>query len=342
MSYKPINKAAALILPLLLLSCNVKNHPVPGDEQVKILFAVDRFESAATTRTIVSDITTGTIHWVLGDTIGVFPYEGFQEPFAIPEEQINQVDAEFDGGYWALKEGFEYNAYYPFDLANFASADMKKQIPVSYLGQTQYGTAINTGNYDFTYSDWKQAPAEGSVTFNFHHIGAFAVFNVIYPVDATYTRLALSTTSGGGNNLIPVEGTYDLTYSYGKEPAAGSSYVKIPYVPTESAKAARIEMSIFNAEGTAGVVGESGEQSTFYMMLPPMDLSGEGVVTSFEIYDGTNTYSCAINPTNFQSGKKYTFTLTPMVNPNADIDINAGIGNWYEESGSGTATPDFE
>lgn len=309
------------------------------------MFAVDDFEDATATRTVVTDIDKGTIHWELGDVIGIFPFEGFQEPFAIPETEINQQYALYDGGYWDLKEGLYYNAYYPFSIGNFAALDMKERIPVSYIGQSQAGSGIaniNTGDYDFTYSEWQAAPAEGQITFRFHHIGSLVVMNVTYPADAVYTKLAISTASSDGNNLIPVKGTFDLTYNKDKEPQSGSSYVKIPYVPVEDEKAARLEMSIYSEDGLSGISGEKGKTAQFYMMMPPVDFTADGLLTTFELTDGTTTYSCTLVPTNFQSGRKYTFNLNPVADQNADVGFNTGIGDWNEVNGSGNTTPEFE
>lgn len=313
---------------------------------MQIVFAVDEFEDATATRTVVTDIDKGTINWVLGDVIGIFPYEGFQEPFAIPETEVDQQYALYDGGYWDLKEGLCYNAYYPFNIDNFAAWDMKERIPVSYHGQSQAGADgignINTGSYDFTYSEWQAAPAEGQITFNFHHIGCLLVLNVTCPFNSLYTTMAISTASEAGNNLIPAEGTFDLTYNKDKEPEYGSSYVKIPYVPVESAMASRLEMSITNVAGTEGLTCVKGRVYQLYMMMPPVDLTADGILTTFEITDGYTTYSCTMAPTNFQSGRKYTFNLNPVADQNADVGFSTGIGDWNEVNGSGNTTPEFE
>lgn len=333
-----------LVVPLIFASCTSSDNPVlPGDEDVRILFAVDRFEDAVMTKTTMTD---EGIVWAAGDTIGIFPYEGFQEPFVIPEDQVGKVSATFDGGYWALKEGLYYNAYYPFSLKNFASGDMQKKIPLSYLGQYQIAEEINTAAYDFTYSDWQQAPESGSVTFRFHHIGCLIVVNMTYPATAVYTKLGFRTLDANGNalSLIPVKGTYDLTYSKDKEPESGSTYVKIPYVPTESAKTGSIEMDLYSDNNkTAGIAGTAGESCTFYMMLPPVDLSSSDVQTQLVLTAGSTVYKCTVPPTSFMSGKRYSYTLTPVQDLDADFSINTEIGDWeVDGDNSGTPIPDFE
>ena len=348
MSLKLNYKAAVLSLPFLLLSCNVAENPVePGVDQVKLYFAVDSFEETVPTRTVVSDPSKGTIHWAEGDVVGVFPYEGYQEPFEIPLDQINQANAKFDGGYWALREGLQYNAYYPFDQVNFASADMKTRIPVNYLGQTQYGSAVNTGNYDFSYSDWQTAPASGAVTFNFHHLGAFLVMNVAYPETATYTRMDLvvkSTTGESTYEKFPIEGTYDLTYNMDRLPGTGESYVKIPLTP--STYKDRIGLDLYNTEGTDGIEGIKGESATFYMMLPQVNLPALTTFSAeirFELKDKNgNIYQSASPLIHFQSGKKYTYSLAPVLEFNGDVTVTPEIKDWENQTGSGTMSPSFD
>lgn len=353
MNFSKIFKVASGILLLSLLSCNSTGGQIePDSDAVNVLFAVDSFEDTQITKTIVTDVDRGTIHWVDGDVIGIFPYEGYQQPFQIPADQINQADAIFDGGHWALKSGLEYNAYYPFEVGNFVSPDMKKQVPLDYTGQSQYGAAINTGRYDFTYSDWQTAPASGSVNFKFHHIGSLVVMNVEYPVTAEFTKLGFSIKKTHGDKAtgddptlacIPVTGTFDLTYNHNKEPEQGQTYVKIPYVGTSNAD--YIGIDVYNEDGTAGISGTKGETATFYMMVPPMDLTAleEGWLIRFELIAADSTvYQCAVYPVNFQSGKKYTLTLTPVKSWEDKVVVTPEIGNWEDQSGSATPPPVFE
>ena len=293
-------------LPFLLAGCTAGIVVSPGTDDGKVFFAVDDFESAATTRTeTYFDETTlkYKVRWAQGDAVGIFPYEGWQEPFLIPDDQVDQSSATFDGGYWALKEGLTYNAYYPFSTANFASADAKKTIPVSYEGQAQCGSTYGVGAYDYTYSDWQTAPESGAVTFTFHHIGALLVFHVAYPATADFTRLALSA---GDDALIPTEGTYDLTYNKDKTPEEGHTYVKIPFVADDTSKTSALGMTLTDCNVTT-----EGTQNTFYMMMPPVDLSSATLTLVLTDSDG-HTYSSVLTSTNFESGKKYEFTIAPV------------------------------
>ena len=283
---------ATICLLSFFASCQESEKFLPTNEECKVYFSVDKFVGDVSTRTNVDPANNYAITWADGDAIGIFPREGYQEPFEIPSDQVGLSRAQFDGGYWALKEGLTYNAYYPFDKANFESAEMKTQIAVTYLGQSQEGTACNVGAYDYTYSDWTVAPAEGSVSFKFHHVGAFVVFKLEYPQTAAYTQLTISASDA----VIPTTGSYDLTAE------------TVALVPDEDALSTSLCLAL---ENCSGVKGETG---TFYMMFPPMALDGGAALTvTLTDANGTN-YSLSTNiGTTFEAGKLYEVTMEESV-----------------------------
>lgn len=282
-------------VPFLLASCSGDTVQAPAeDETARVLFSIDEFEPAGGSRTTLNT-SDYTVTWAQGDCIGIFPYEGWQEPFNIPDDQAGKGTATFDGGYWAMKEGKTYNAYYPFSPVNFSSADAKKAIPVDYTSQSQAGAVCNVGPYLYTYSEWN-TPTSGKINFQFHHIGALVIFHVTCPAAANYTQLALST---GEVALIPTKGTYDLTAN--KE----NKDLKIPFVADDASKASSLSMDLTGCNATEGV------KNTFYMMVPPMDLS-RATLTLVLTAEGGNTYSSELAPTNFESSKKYEFTIAPI------------------------------
>ncbi|MBR6590496.1 MAG: BspA family leucine-rich repeat surface protein [Bacteroidaceae bacterium] len=279
---------ATICLLSFFASCQESEKFLPTNEECKVYFSVDKFVGDVSTRTNVDPANNYAITWADGDAIGIFPREGYQEPFEIPSDQIGLSKAQFDGGYWALKEGLTYNAYYPFDKANFESAEMKTQIAVTYLGQSQEGTACNVGAYDYTYSDWTVAPAEGSVSFKFHHVGAFVVFKLEYPQTAAYTQLTISASDA----VIPTTGSYDLTAE------------TVALVPDEDALSTSLCLAL---ENCSGVKGETG---TFYMMFPPMALD-DGAALTVTLTDANGTdYNLSTNiGTTFKAGKLYEVTM---------------------------------
>lgn len=251
-----------------------------------VLGYIDEFESDGTTRTYADPTNNYSVTWMSGDVVGIFPREGYQEPFAIPANQVGQVWAEFDGGYWAMKDGLTYNAYYPFDKANFESADSKETVSVSYIGQEQTGTDCCVGPYDYTYSDWKE-PENGSISFNFHHLGSFLVLTLPLPATATYTSLILNADQA----VIPTKGTYDLT-------AATPTFI-----PDQESLASSLTMTLNNYNGTAD------DEAVFYMMLPPVDLSERALTVTLTTADASCTFD--LDPFVSQAGKLKKLTGTP-------------------------------
>lgn len=282
-----VKKGIILIMLLLVLSCSKENETT-NTPNSKIMVSVEEFTPGENTKTTVDPDNGFTITWASGDVIGIFPYEGYQEPFIIPADQVGMESATFDGGYWALKDGLKYNAYYPFDKANFDSAEMKTKIPVSYIGQYQKGNNCDIGAFDYTYSTWVEA-VDGHAFFLFDHIGAIALFKFEYPSTCNYTKLTLNADS----DIFPAKGTYDLTAE------------NVAFVADEESYGNSISIDLINHSGTTG---ESGK---IYMMLPPMtDLSEIVIYATLTTEDGTEyLYSLDRPYTAIQQGKYYERTL---------------------------------
>lgn len=308
MTAKFLIKGMMLFIPLFLASCN-DEATTSMEDKCKIVCSVDLFESSNPSRTNTDPNNGFLITWASGDVIGIFPREGYQEPFEIPANQIGKENASFDGGYWDVKDGLQYNAYYPFDKRNFDSAEMKMRIPVTYIGQKQNGTSCDIGAFDYTYSDWGTASG-GSISFDFHHIGAIAVFSLKYPATTTYTRMTLSVDEA----LIPLNGHYDLTAE------------DVKMINDEESLSTSISLELENCNGTAGETG------VFYMMLPPMDLSNNEVTLTLTSAAGTTcTYSIE-KALNVNKGKLYrrTGVLTES-NVEGTVDGWIGEGSYYSD-----------
>lgn len=312
---RQIKFSLLLIISLISFSCsdtlNTLDTPsldtinlsaIPNDtSEVKahVLCFIDEFEEEGTiTRTYADPSNNYAVTWSDGDIVGIFPREGYQEPFVIPANQVGKTWAAFDGGYWAMKDGLTYNAYYPFDKANFESANSKTTIPVTYIGQEQNGTACCVGPFDYTYSDWT-APDNGSISFNFHHLGSFLVLTLPLPATATYTSLTLNADQA----VIPTRGTYDLT-------AATPSFVA-----DQESLASSLTMSLINYQGTAG------DDAIFYMMLPPVDLSARDLTVTLTTADASCTFD--IDAFNSIAGTLKKKTGTPR-----SSTIEGTIDDW--------------
>lgn len=276
-----------LLFIALFSSCSEKEQII-NEEEVKVLFSVDEFEGVENSRTSVDPSNKYAITWASGDAIGIFPREGYQEPFIIPTDQVGKSNAEFDGGYWALKDGLTYNAYYPFDKANFESAEMKTKIPVSYVGQEQNGTTCSVGAYDYLYSDWNVAKF-GTVSFKFHHLGSLVVLRVPLPTTATYTSVSLNTET----NVIPTKGTYNLT-------------AEVPqFIADNSSLTTSLTLKLNNYEGL------DETDAIFYMMMPPVDLNANSLSLTLTDSNG-NDYHSSLPSVNIEKAKLIQLKATPL------------------------------
>lgn len=288
-----------------IFSCSDQGGFLADGNSNQIVFHVDDFVDATQTRTNCNPSEKYKITWADGDVIGVFPYEGDQEPFTIPASQVGQTKASFDGGYWALKDGKRYNAYYPFSRDNYESSEAKTKIPVTYLGQSQNGKECNVGAFDYTYSDWTTSVGGQTVNFAFHHIGAFLVIDLPIPATSTYDSLTVSTNS----DVIPVSGTYDLT-------ATSPSFVA-----NTSENVSSLTLALKNCH----LEGE--KNATFYMMMPPVNLENNKLEVVLKASDGTScTYS--IPSINIAKGKLYKLTGKPTV-----CNVNGTTYQWLIDNG---------
>ena len=300
-----------------LVSCNDAESVLFEENGTsQILFSIDEFvPEIPDTRTNCDPSSNYAITWADGDMIGVFPREGDQEPFTIPTDQVGKSSASFDGGYWALKDGKTYNAYYPFSLDNFASSDMKTMIPVSYLGQYQNGTDCCVGNYDYTYSDWATSVGGSAVSFKFHHLGSFLVLTLPIPFTAQYTTLSVSTDAA----VIPVKGTYDLTAA---TPA---------FIPTQYASSLSMTLNNFN--------GVAGQNATFYMMVPPVDLSNRDVMVILSSQDLACSYK--IESKNIVASKLYKLSGVLSHRGHEFVDLGLPSGTMWATCNIGANSSEF-
>jgi len=299
-----------LVAAAVLVSCSEQSlkETIQQDQPTAgVTFQIDPFEPAGQsaktgTRTTVTPGQTYSVTWASGDVIGIFPQDGSHIPFKIVDSQVGQTSAQFDGGNWAIKDGIEYNAYYPFNKSLDTDSQNKTHIPVTYKGQSQTGNSCCVGTHDYTYSDWGTAN-DGTIGFSFHHIGAIVELTLGVPVTSAYTSVTISADQA----CIPLLGSYDLTAA---TPA---------FVPQTGALASAITLNLESFQGTAG------QESKFYIMLPPMDLTGRTLTATLSTGNSSCTYSLSAFQT--QAGKIMRLTGTPQSStiPGTPADWASGV-----------------
>lgn len=238
-----LSSISALILTIC--SCDSAGtivEPVRADVEevfvtVKTMEREDGMSRLATSEAVV-------FTWELNDTIGIFPSKGGQVEFPITEESEGKSNATFTGGGWALKAGYQYSAYYPF---NFYNRDLTA-VPISYIGQTQDGLNGNPRAHLSNYIYLASAPVEvqnGSLTFPLLHVGSVLRLALVLPEATTYTSLAVFTDA----KVLPVKKTINLCDS------------ELPENVTELSD--RITLNLKNIKTT-----QENEEVVFWLAFP--------------------------------------------------------------------------
>lgn len=254
-----------------------------GSKSIRVTMPPFVNGTGAETRTSF-DPSTLALSWSATDTIGIFPEKGDQVNFAMSGGSGNV--ATFTGGGWALKNNSIYYAYYPFSRVCYAGEHMKNEIPVSMLGQTQTGdnSTAHLGKYACMYSEGTVA-GDGKVDLQLHHATAILKLKLTLPVDDDVASVRLSAAG----SRFCTQGRLDLQ---------SSGQHVVPDVT-----AGGIELSCKNLRAVAGV------PFTVYMVLPPVDLSGEDVAVTVATANW-GKYDCSFRPTKkWEAGKYYTKSL---------------------------------
>lgn len=277
-----------LIATLWLSSCTPESDFIEAPQQtsgeniesIKVI-ARNFIGAENLSRTSVTINTEGaSFAWSENDTIGIFPNSGYQVAFPMSGGAGTQT-AEFDGGGWALKASSQYAAYYPFAYNNRSG----KNIAVSYIGQLQKGdnNTGHIGKYDYM-GAIATTPTNGSVTFDFQHLGALVQWKLKVPAAGEFTSLTLKTTE----HQFIRNGKIDLTSSQ----QAIESFDK----------ATSLSMELKDIKTST-----AGQEITIYMMIAPTDLSGQSYTLSLANNNGKMA-EAVLEGQKFEAGKAYSLT----------------------------------
>lgn len=245
----------------------------------KITFTATDFKYTGATRTTLEDTEEAVrFTWADNDTVGIFPSEGAQVYFPMVSGAGTQT-ATFTGGGWALKPASTYAAYYPF-ISNYHLD--QQALEVSYLGQCQEGNAstAHLGRYDYM-GAVASAPSEGSVNFDFKHLGSLVRIDITMPHACSLRSLTLVAPG----KLFVTEGTIDLTAA------------EICITPKTTANNLPVSL-------TDVAVDEENLTATVYFMMAPADLSGKTLTARVTDAAGV-TYEQTFAGKNFEAGVAY-------------------------------------
>lgn len=271
----------------ILKGVNVTIEGASYDEETRASYTVDPIQGFLAS-------------WTLGDTIGIYPVGGDQVAFPISDGE-GTATAHFDGGAWALRDGRQYAAYYPFSKAN--SWVSETAIPVSYTGQEQDGdnSTAHLSKYDYLAAA-ATSPVAGSIDLHMKHLGAFVRFQLTMPEVAT---LASAEIESDLESFI-LKGEVDITEDLSISPITVDN---------------KISLSIKN------ITCAKNQVVTLYTMLAPRNFKGSNFTITLTAEDGTKfVYETAGN--NILAGKSYNYALsdaTVIRLPKEYVDLGLSV-----------------
>ena len=189
-------------------ACSEESEEILGSsvaqKSSKVTFSVENLFDGQT-RTILYE--NGVSAWTAGDIIGVLPCtnaEGgapagkAQVDFVLSDGSINSDGScVFDGGSWALREGWSYIAYYPFNADHSYDVYNYGRIYFDYRTQpTQNGdnTIGHLAGVDYLVS--KAVTVEGgNINFVMEHVSALLPLKLVFPADVEVMNVKLADPS---------------------------------------------------------------------------------------------------------------------------------------------------
>lgn len=307
------------------------NSPIIGQEVEHITVTLPDMEIVsfddAETRaefTYKAETDAFSFAWSSGDILGVFPNKGAQVDFPIDEAYVGTSSAEFDGGGWALKTGYTYAVYYPYDYYNRD----KTALPMNYIGQTQKkaNDYSHLNNFNYFASDEAITATGPSLDFHVGYMGTIIYMPFTMPVDAVLTEIRLVSSD-----------TYFITQA--NLDISGPTPTFKPTMESES-----VSLKLNNIAVTSGI------ESNFYMWVLPRDFTGskltaEIVTSTGDVYE-TVLFASGYDFTKYQ-GKYMRFrrgpsTSNPITHKGSETNkAVAAMNDLYVAFGKPSALSDW-
>ena len=278
--------------------------PVTGNgsvDYISMMVPDIEIDDATTRSKLIDDGTELKFVWQENDAIGVVPMSGRPLSFPIHAENAQKNTAVFDGGQWALRTDAKYAAFFPYKKTNYEKD--AKSIIIDYTGQMQG----NWTKYDFLATGAVQ-PKDGAVKFTMKRLSAILKVQVDFSATNSHFQYV---TLVAPEPLFGVRGTLDLS---GSEPVYKPEGLT-KFIHTDLG----VEKSVSSSESTF---------FTFYLMIPPTDLSGKQMRLLFNSDSGT-TKEVFFTGKNYEAGKAYSLDVYPndALIRNANLIVAAGLGD---------------
>lgn len=298
----------SISLLLIVFSCSQKIETSSqvefSDEYEKVIMVMPscEFDDEFQTKNEASISAAGIEYlWSVTDTVGVFPDKGSQIYFSM-SSNAGEKTASFDGGGWALKKGFNYFSYFPFNPDFYIEKD---KIPISFGNQIQNGNGSTSradlGRSCHMVANGETDPETGYLKFTYKRLGV--LFMNIMPVQAgKYTSLTVRTE----NNDLIASGTYNA--------------IEIDQKVNDPVYTDAISLTLKETN-----LNEDGNLVTF-MMMPPFNMSGGKVIFELMAEDGTLLIS-SVPGKDYTIGKAYQNKPNVLVSP-AIVELSGDSGTF--------------
>ena len=288
-----------------------------SEEVEKVLVTIGQMEEEDALSRLSANENVSQYLWELNDTVGVFPSKGGQVEFPIEGEAAGQSYANFDGGGWALRKGYTYSAYYPY---NFYNRNIEA-VPISYLGQV-YDAHYKKDNREHlrNYLYFASVPAsteENLLVFNLNNVGNVLKLTLTFPDPGTYTSVTVYTDAP----VIPVKKTINL-----KDGVLTQKAIELSHSLTIGLK--NVTTTIANEEVVVYMSFPSVSQGTYPIKLVAYDSQGFPYLSDITKSDGTTAYA-QFSVNGFQ--RRFA---TPTLKPGFNLNVG-GWGNNGEDHGGG-------
>lgn len=184
------------------------NLPILAPGMVGFSTAVYPFDEVLSSRMEMQEAGNITFVWSRNDTLGVFPRNDNQTAFPV-SSQAGASLALFDGHDWALRDGCQYAAYYPFSARNFHQSPT--QLPVSFEGQVLDGAnpTRNAGRYNYCAAALTQVNSDDPIKFVMKGLGTIVKLSLQCPRSDRFSELVLAD----GQHGIAHQANYNLMES---------------------------------------------------------------------------------------------------------------------------------
>lgn len=282
-------KRISIIAALALALCGCKVQEIAEPKPVKATIA-----SEGVTATVPDFVTLESktslsqegdnppaFAWKEGDVIGIVPADAatYQTNYKVKEIGENPHTAAFDGGAWALKQGYTYFAYYPC-AEKVLTSDGKVELNMEGQKQTGNNSLTCLGDFDYMYAA-EEGAENGSVRFRFNHLISLVRFRLTVEASYSLTKAVLETA---GEDIVTQA---ELSIESGEVKA------------TQTKKS--IELAIEDCSA------QTGETVTLWLaMLPTEALAGKSLkLTVTDTAGDEHIFDCKTGFT-IEAGKAYS------------------------------------